>query len=228
MDSTCLRTSSGDEALLKSFQKLAERSGHPHGRWASPQVVDGQPQSGSQAALLGRPAFCASLRQPSTQAALRCQSTWTASKLSLRQCANSFGTSGHANSHASSHASGARISDLNPSGRLAHGSEDWAPPATETRNPMVTTNDFLQQINGADRMRQILTIRSQRYLAAWFCRLDKGPRFFTKEVILRGKLARGFLANRIDAGARSSTDAKKCSMKVGEWTYNYVNYIPKV
>lgn len=93
---------------------------------------------------------------------------------------------------------------------------------------MVTTNDFLQQINGADRMRQILTIRTQRYLAAWFCRLDKGPRFFTKEVILRGKLAHGFLANRIDAGARSSTDAKKCSMKVGEWTYNYVNYIPKV
>ena len=112
--------------MLKSVQKLAGSSRQPHGRWASPQVVDGQPQSGSQAALLGRPAFCASLRQSSTQTALRCQSTWTASKLSLRQWANSFGTSGHANSHASSHASGARISDLNPSGRSAHGSEDWA------------------------------------------------------------------------------------------------------
>ena len=122
MASTCLRPSLGEEALLNSVQKLVGRSGHPQGRLASPQVVDGQPQRGSQAALLGRPAFCASLRQPSTQAALRCQSNWTASKLSLRQWANSFGTSGHANSHASSHASGARISDLNPSGRSAHGS----------------------------------------------------------------------------------------------------------
>lgn len=228
MPSTCVKTSRGEEALLNSVQKLAGRSGHPHGRFASPQVLDGKPQIGSQAALPGRPTFCASLRQSSTQAALRCQSTWMASKLSLRQWANSFGTSGHADSHASSHASGARMSDLNPNGRLAQGSEDWAPPATETRNPMVSTNIFLQQNNCADRMRQILTIRNQRYLAARICRLDKGPRFFTKEVIRRGKLAFGVLLHRIGTVGLNSTDKKKCSMRVGEWSFNYVNYIPKV
>lgn len=124
MASTWIKTSWGALARAKSVQKSAGRSGQPQGSFASPHVVGGKTQRGSQAALAGRPDFCALLRQSLTQAALRCHNTWTASKLSLRQCANSPATSGHVVSHASSHASGARISDLNPRGRSAQGLED--------------------------------------------------------------------------------------------------------